>query len=1153
MIGYAINCLPIEIFPGIRIIFGSVASILAAVKFGPLAGGVSGFVAGLRMSSLEAQPFPLGACLYALEGVWVGYRTKKYKRRVLTATLSYWLFLGSWLSLAIQLFLDRLPLQLALILQARSIINGMLAGILVESGIMVYEILRRQRSRNTSQPARLSLSALITLATTALISLPLLYISTSSIQSVREKMLSDLTASSSRDVAAVEAEVRTLMNGYERGLDLAGTLLSSPNHMTRDNARIAELLSGIREQFSDFQAMYVTDSDGRILAFDPPSEPGSPSLTAMKLNALSRARDLLAANPSLYASANSELNPMTGPAVVLGKPLADKRGNATGFVFAAVRIDKFHAIVSRYKEEGEALVIADREGTLIAESSRTLGDYKKAENLEGQKDFEIASQADAGTRSYSVKDASAKAGHSAPDSTYLVQYATLSETGWRIWERQSLSPVKAKLSGLCLNHLIVLTLAMILAFIFGKAVARLSIRPMVRLEQSASRLNSGNLSERRPAMRLITTEYDSLFRCFDEMAERLQTSWNRQQELLKDISIANSELEATFDAMTDAVIITDTEDRILRANRAYYRLSGLEAEQISRQPLTDIAHPDDDWHLCEACVTRRAGQHAIIIEKPEENVLGRDLEIRVDPIYNVTGERVGSVEVLRDLTEKRIAEAEAEKASALLRNLVDAAYDAVYATDLYGRFLWANKRAADLLGLDSQNLEGVSFLRSIHEEDFHRVRLIFQRVARGNAERYEARYLTGDYRVRNLLVTSSPVYTDKEVVAVLCIIRDVTEERLEVEQVMREDKLRALGQLASGVAHNFNNSLTAVLGYTQMVLSRVSDTKIARHLKTVETAALDAAKMVQRIQNFARQRKDEPSAPSDLNQIVRDALDLTRSRWRDDARAAGIVYDIAFKPTSDVTAMCDQSAMREVFVNIIINALDAMPSGGRLTIATGIKGDMATIKFADTGCGMTEDVRLRIFEPFYTTKGAKGYGMGLAVTYGIIERHGGEIQVTSQPGYGSTFIFKLPLARVQEDLESEIALESASCEASVLIVDDEPAIRALLSDILRARGHKVLVAEDGLAGLRTIESMRFDMLITDLSMPGADGWTIASKARSKWPDIKLVIVTGYGEFAEMAVPGGDKSLIDALISKPFNIAEIDTTISKLLAQAECGL
>jgi PAS domain S-box-containing protein len=669
---------------------------------------------------------------------------------------------------------------------------------------------------------------------------------------------------------------------------------------------------------------------------------------------------------------------------------------------------------------------------------------------------------------------------------------------------------------------------------------------VIELQQSAARLAAGQLSERPPEKRWLTAEHESLFASFHQMAEALESTWNRQRELLLEVSVAKGELEATFDAMTDAVVITDIEDRVLQANRASQRLWRIEPQEAVGILLTELAHPKDDWRACEICKARREGNHAIFFRRPEETAFGKYLEFHVDPIFNRHGERIGAVQVIRDLTEVRRAEAEAERSNALLRDLVDEAYDAVYATNLDGEFMWANKRTAELFGLESSSLVGKSYFESIHTDDLARVRHAFELAASGEAQRFEAQFLTSDGNTRSALVTNSPIYAEGKVAGVLGIMRDVTDERLAAEHVMRSDKLRALGQLAWGVAHNFNNSLTAVLGYTQLVLNKVSDPVLQRNLKTVEKAALDAAKMVQRIQNFARQSKDETTGRVDLNQTIYDALDLTRSRWRDDARAAGIAFDVIFRPTDGAIALCDQSAMREVFVNLIINAIEAMPDGGRLTITTAVEGDELLITFADTGSGMTGEIRQRIFEPFYTTKGAKGEGMGLAVTYGTIDRLGGEINVTSESGAGATFILRLKRAPDPSQSRAEVFGDRVVRPSSVLVVDDEAPIRVLLSDILRARGHKVLTAEDGLAGLRAVEKMRFDMVITDLSMPGADGWSVVDETRKRWPGTKLVIVTGYGGFAELAMPGGDSSAVDALISKPFNVAEIDLTINRLL-------
>ena len=599
--------------------------------------------------------------------------------------------------------------------------------------------------------------------------------------------------------------------------------------------------------------------------------------------------------------------------------------------------------------------------------------------------------------------------------------------------------------------------------------------------------------------------------------------------------------------MSDPVLILDREGRLLRANRAFYQTTGLDPQSTAALPLTEITHPDGESESCEICSNQLKTPASGANEDATGSAFGQ-IQVLLHEIHDARGERLGTMQIIRDLTVISRREADAERETALLRHFVDAAYDAVYAASLGGRILWANNRATDLFGLAGQSLDGESYSNAIHPEDLDRVRAAFELAAGGEAQMFEARFLVKDSETRRILVTNSPIYADGSVVAVLGIMRDVTEEREQAEQAMHSDKLRALGQLAWGVAHNFNNSLTAVLGYTQLVLNKISDPTIQRHLKTVEKAALDAARMVQRIQNFARQGKDDAAAAADLNQTIREALDLTRSRWRDDARAAGIVYDVIFRPEGGVMALCDQSAMREVFVSIIINAIEAMPGGGRLTITTVGEGDHLLANFADTGLGMTGETRQRIFEPFYTTKGAKGQGMGLAVTYGIVERHGGEIHVTSEPGKGSTFTIRLKRAPDPDAVRVRDDKELGARSSFVLVVDDEAPIRVLLSDILRARGHKVMTAEDGLQGLRAVENTRFDMVITDLSMPGADGWSVIEETRRRWPDTKLVILTGYGGFAELAVPGGDTSFVDALISKPFNLAEIDLTINRLLVR-----
>ncbi len=1140
-IGYGINCLPVEIFPGMVLIFGSVMSLLSAVRFGPAAGAIAGLLSGMATWALwPQQPFPFSAALYSLEGAAVGYLTRNRKLGVMSAVLIYWMAAGIWLGFLCQWLIVGLTARMSLTWQLRSILNGLLAGMMVEVGLFVYEIIRRRRA-DSGEPARLRLISIITVLLATFITLPMLYISVHNVNDARERMMNDLAASSSRSARLVESEAQSLLDEHRQAVEMAVSLFNSPGHKSDDVQYLQKLLSSVRQHYPGFMGMCLADSLGRTVISDPPA------YATLDHSSQAYYRNLLETKKPVCSEVYSLPDGL--PTVALAAPIMTERGDFDGFVLGWFDIGVFQKIVSQHKEESETLTISDARGGLIADSSIDVSERREITALTGREDFALVNQ-QAGATIYFTPAGDQSKLFALTDKA-LLSSALMPVTGWKVWSVRSLAPVSAELQEIYFNNLMVLMAMLFLTLGLSNVMARWLTDPINDLRQNAAALAegkwTGSLQRRRP----LTADFDSLFGSFRQMSESLKTSWERQQELLIEASVARSQLEATFDAMTDAVAIIDDRDRLTHANRAYYQLVGVSPEEAVGQPYTDVVHTKSEWQSCEACRARREGRQALVILRSEADS-GSYLEIRVDPIYGADGERIATVQVIRDLTEIRRAEAEAEKAGALIKELLHEAYDAVYATDTEGRFLWANRQAMDLFAENGHTLEGELFLRAMHTDDLERVRKHFLDAASGQAQRYESRYLIPGGGAGHLLMTNSPIYEGEEVVAVLGIARDVTQERVATEQAMRNDKLRALGQLASGVAHNFNNSLTAVLGYTQMVMSKIDDATLKRHLKTVEMAALDATKMVQRIQTFARQRKDENWGPVELNTIVRDALDLTRSRWRDDARAASIEYDIIFRPQEGTVVMCDQSAMREVFVNLTINALDAMPRGGRLTITTAVENDTVLVAFADTGTGISEEVKQRIFEPFFTTKGAKGNGLGLAVSYGIVERHGGEIHVESDPGRGAVFTLRMPIALDSQVLPSELSENQIARQAFVLVVDDEVPIRALLANVLRARGHKVLMAEDGIAGLRAIEGSCFDLVITDISMPGLDGWTLVKEVRRRWPTTKVMVVTGYGEFVEVIVPGGDPSLADAFVAKPFDIADIDAKINDLLKGTGLG-
>jgi len=400
-----------------------------------------------------------------------------------------------------------------------------------------------------------------------------------------------------------------------------------------------------------------------------------------------------------------------------------------------------------------------------------------------------------------------------------------------------------------------------------------------------------------------------------------------------------------------------------------------------------------------------------------------------------------------------------------------------------------------------------------------------------------------------LSLTASPFLDEwEEPAGAIVLVRDITDQHREHARAQQADKLRALGQLASGIAHNFNNSLAAVIGYTQLAILRVKEPTAEKYLRVVEQSAKDAARMVERIQNFAREsaHRDNLIAVR-LADIVRDAVDITRPRWRDDAEALGVKYQVKLESQSeDLVIKGEPSELREVFVNVILNALDAMPIGGTIAIAISVSPEesSARVRFTDTGVGMTEEIEHRIFEPFFTTKGESGLGMGLSESYRIIERHGGHMEVESEPLRGSSFTVVLPYLK-SEERELSSGADSHDLARRVLVVDDEDSVRDVLAEMLLGEGHQVSIASSSEEALRILDSQEIDIVLTDLSMPRTDGVTLAAEIKSRKPNTKVVLLSGYG--GEKAYErAGRNQCIDAALSKPFDVSDISRTVRLLL-------
>ena len=360
------------------------------------------------------------------------------------------------------------------------------------------------------------------------------------------------------------------------------------------------------------------------------------------------------------------------------------------------------------------------------------------------------------------------------------------------------------------------------------------------------------------------------------------------------------------------------------------------------------------------------------------------------------------------------------------------------------------------------------------------------------------------------------------------------------ERAIHAEKMVALGELSFGVAHNVNNTLTGILGRAQLLLRTKDAEKIGSGIEMIIKSAEDGAHIIRRIQDFARKQPSRRFAPIAVAELMKDVCEMSRPRWESRPDTAPIRMALVADCTASV--MGDPVELREVLVNMIYNAIDAMPRGGEIRMSSQETNGRVVLTIADTGTGMTPEVKSRLFDPFFTTKGKGGTGMGMAVSFGIIRRHNGEIDVESELGRGTTFRIVLPVAlepAVNPEAErTKAQVTDGSDKLCVLVVDDEVAVREVIREALEAEGCEVVVADSGEAALRIYDARagRLDVVFTDIGMPEMSGWELASEIRKRSKTIPLAIVSGWADAISCDARQAIKA--DWVVSKPFDISTI---------------
>jgi signal transduction histidine kinase/ActR/RegA family two-component response regulator/PAS domain-containing protein len=383
------------------------------------------------------------------------------------------------------------------------------------------------------------------------------------------------------------------------------------------------------------------------------------------------------------------------------------------------------------------------------------------------------------------------------------------------------------------------------------------------------------------------------------------------------------------------------------------------------------------------------------------------------------------------------------------------------------------------------------------------------------------------------------------------------ELRTTQQAVMQHERLRVLGQMASGIAHDINNAISPIMLYTDSMLEKEPglSERGRGYLHTIQQAASDVAETVARMGEFYRQRDIQTESTAvDLDEMVTQVAELTRARWESMPQQRGIVIDMRTELAARLPQIMGvKSEIREALTNLVFNAVDAMPHGGTLTLR--VRGDGAErvlIEVVDTGVGMDEETRRRCLEPFFTTKGERGTGLGLAMVYGIVQRHGGDLVIDSQPGVGTTVRLSFTAATVSV-IEATAVITALPAGLTVLLVDDDPILLRSLRETLELDGHRILTANDGKEGIdlfrKSMEpgsQLIVSAVITDLGMPHVDGRSVARAVKQASPNTPVILLTGWGE--RLLADGEMPPYVDRVLSKPPRLREVRKALAELTSQ-----
>ncbi|HLH26705.1 MAG TPA: PAS domain S-box protein [Chloroflexota bacterium] len=626
----------------------------------------------------------------------------------------------------------------------------------------------------------------------------------------------------------------------------------------------------------------------------------------------------------------------------------------------------------------------------------------------------------------------------------------------------------------------------------------------------------------------------------------------RERRLVRDLAASEERYRRIVETSREGIWIIDAAGNTTFVNHRMAEMLGYGVDEMLGASFLSFMDATERTIALRNVARRREG----IAEGHDFKFQRRDgtplwAIVVTNPLFDDGGEYLGALAMVTDITERKQAEEQLARWAAI----VEASEDAIIGQAIDGTIVDWNRGAERMFGYTAAEAVGQSGILIVPPDRVDELADILARVQRGESiEHLESERVCRDGRRLNVSISISPLRdAEGRVTGAATITRDVTaykEAERQLKSLAQSEKLRALGQMASGVAHDLNQYLGLVAAHGSLARAALHQPTPALDdledsLNIIVQAAMDGGQTVKRLLTFARPRQQGPTERIDVGALLREVAKLTAPSWRDGAQEQGRPISLHVEAERDLLVDGSPEGLREVFTNLIFNAVDALPAGGTIRLAARREGGRIAVDVADSGVGMSPEVQAQVFDPFFTTKGERGTGLGLAMVFGLVQQHGGQIAVRSAVGKGTCFQLSFPAVDAGGGAEAA-APKPASAPAGlrILVVDDLPDLARAMARVLRIEGHTVETKASAEEALEYLATTPVDLVISDLGLgEGMNGWQLAEQVRSHFPRARFALATGWGDriSPEEAAARG----VEAVIAKPYRVDDLHRLVAQL--------